>query len=331
MAAATEVLEEAAKAIGDNLDDASSLSLKDLTDIVSKLSDNATEYLSKDTNLFKDVVSDYASHAKDAFSAADLTKTLESSAKGSIDDQVKGLTSILGDKTLSAAEKLEQGKAFTQFRDSIIKSGENGTKIINDYDLLSSSVNDVKEAQKIVKNELPELADETISDTVNEVTSTVEDTSTTSMSGKAAKQAKKAVKQAKKVAKQAVDSGKKTRDSIEDIMTKKQKYIMEKEGYKYDLDNLRKSYPDASKLREHVSGLTGNSIDDLQSEGSMREALSASLHQRASQANLLDNLGYYKVPQVLAGVGTTAWLVSRLNSSKGQMSNAQLYGQQQQQ
>jgi hypothetical protein len=41
-----------------------------------------------------------------------------------------------------------------------------------------------------------------------------------------------------------------------------------------------------------------------------------------------ENMGYYKVPQKAAVVGTTAWLISSMSSSKGQQSNAQLYGQQ---
>lgn len=43
-----------------------------------------------------------------------------------------------------------------------------------------------------------------------------------------------------------------------------------------------------------------------------------------------DKMGYNKVPQTAAAVGGTAWLVNQMSQSKGQMSNAQLYGQQQQ-
>lgn len=40
-----------------------------------------------------------------------------------------------------------------------------------------------------------------------------------------------------------------------------------------------------------------------------------------------DWLGYHKVPQKAVGVGGTAWLVSKMASTKGEQSNAQLYGQ----
>jgi hypothetical protein len=51
---------------------------------------------------------------------------------------------------------------------------------------------------------------------------------------------------------------------------------------------------------------------------------------RVNSPGTMDYINYHKIPQMAAGIGTTAWLVSRLDSSKGQMSNAQLYGQQQQ-
>lgn len=127
----------------------------------------------------------------------------------------------------------------------------------------------------------------------------------------------------------ATNEAPKKKNSMQDAMTKKQKFIMEREGYKYDLDDLKKSYTDQDKLREHISSLTGDSVDNLQSEAQMKASLNAGLHKRASNANLMDNLSYHKVPQMAAGIGTTAWLVSRLDSSKGQMSNTQLYGQQQ--
>ena len=47
-----------------------------------------------------------------------------------------------------------------------------------------------------------------------------------------------------------------------------------------------------------------------------------------SDVNFMDKMAYHKVPQKAVGIGGTAWLVSRLDSNKGQQSNAQLYGQQ---
>lgn len=41
-----------------------------------------------------------------------------------------------------------------------------------------------------------------------------------------------------------------------------------------------------------------------------------------------ENMGYYKVPQKVAGIGGTAFLVSSMSHSKGSQSNAELYGQQ---
>lgn len=105
-------------------------------------------------------------------------------------------------------------------------------------------------------------------------------------------------------------------------------YVYNREASKYDYENIKKGFTDNDELRKHVSGLTGKSVDDLGSDEAMEAALSATLHQRASNPNWMDKAGYRKYPQLAAGIGTTAWLVSRLSESKGQMSNAQLYGQQ---
>lgn len=44
--------------------------------------------------------------------------------------------------------------------------------------------------------------------------------------------------------------------------------------------------------------------------------------------SLLDKAVDMKIPQIALGVGVTAWLVNKLSDSRGQQSNAQLYGQQ---
>jgi hypothetical protein len=48
---------------------------------------------------------------------------------------------------------------------------------------------------------------------------------------------------------------------------------------------------------------------------------------RTTSPQFGDYIGYHKVPQKTAAVAATAWLVSRMNDSKGHMSNSQLYGQ----
>lgn len=105
-------------------------------------------------------------------------------------------------------------------------------------------------------------------------------------------------------------------------------YIMKREASKYDYDTIRKGYSDMDEFRNYVSQLTNTPADRLQSEADIRSALSAGLHNRASNANAFDYINYYKIPQTAAGVGMTAWLVNKLSESKGQMSNSQLYGQQ---
>ena len=57
--------------------------------------------------------------------------------------------------------------------------------------------------------------------------------------------------------------------------------------------------------------------------------LGAALNRKSSEKDLMTSMQYHKVPQAAAAVGATAWLVSKMADSKGQMSNSQLYGQQQ--
>ena len=42
---------------------------------------------------------------------------------------------------------------------------------------------------------------------------------------------------------------------------------------------------------------------------------------------IADSLAYHKVPQIATGIGSTAWLVNKMSSDKGQQTNAQLYNQ----
>jgi hypothetical protein len=48
---------------------------------------------------------------------------------------------------------------------------------------------------------------------------------------------------------------------------------------------------------------------------------------RMATPTMGDKMSYHQVPQKLAAVGGTAWLVSNMSGSKGQMDNSQLYGQ----
>lgn len=49
---------------------------------------------------------------------------------------------------------------------------------------------------------------------------------------------------------------------------------------------------------------------------------------RLRDTTIRDQLGYNKIPQKVTGVLSTAWLVNKLASDKGQQTNAQLYNQQ---
>jgi hypothetical protein len=461
--AMTGFLKNSVRALEKNFDNVSS---KEVRGLLSGLNKDTRSYFSKNFDVFEDAVNNYASHAK-AYSAADLTKSLESAASSSIDDQVRGLRSVVYNKNLSAAEKLEQGKAFMPYRDNIISHGQKGAGVINEYDSLTGVVKDSNRSERIAQKQrvreavtrtdedriarrndriskridnydprklsadeivdadrkknneqwmrrwensqaFPEpkevvqepvkkynvngtqmtleevkagrarnqglrsaqherftnskkitpenvdrattmtikdsmgeevsqdVFDQRVSDNLSNLINSQHDNMNNRQNDMNARlEAKSAVKRAntergvEEAAMTSDDVKPNRKKSVEDVMTKKQKYIMEKEGYKYDYDNLNKSYTDQDKLREHISSLTGDSVDSLTSEEAMRASLQASLRKRSSNANLMDDIGYYKVPQMAAGIGTTAWLVSRLNNSKGQMSNAQLYGQQQ--
>lgn len=66
------------------------------------------------------------------------------------------------------------------------------------------------------------------------------------------------------------------------------------------------------------------------SEQGIRDFYQGRLNSVKPETTTRDKMGYHKVPQKAAAVGGTAWLVNQMSQSKGQMSNAQLYGQSQQ-
>lgn len=106
-------------------------------------------------------------------------------------------------------------------------------------------------------------------------------------------------------------------------------YIKNRQGQNYDYDNIMKGHTDAAGAHDQISKLTGKSMDEVgnMSQDSLKAELGAALHRRASNATIGDKMGYHKVPQTAVGVGATAFLISKMADSKGQMSNSQLYGQ----
>lgn len=57
------------------------------------------------------------------------------------------------------------------------------------------------------------------------------------------------------------------------------------------------------------------------------EILQSAKNAKAKDLTFGQNMAFKKVPQKVAAGGTTAYLVSRMSSSKGQLSNSELYGQ----
>lgn len=108
----------------------------------------------------------------------------------------------------------------------------------------------------------------------------------------------------------------------------------DKESYmKYSVAN---QYDDA--IRSWESGDYNNPIlESLKSDGmDLKNATKDDLFSKRSDAiknasgndmGFGDWMGYTRVPQYATAIGGTAWLVSRMSSTKGEQTNSQLYGQ----
>ena len=108
----------------------------------------------------------------------------------------------------------------------------------------------------------------------------------------------------------------------------------DKESYmKYSVAN---QYDDA--IRSWESGDYNNPIlESLKSDGmDLKNATKDDLFAKRSDAiknasgndmGFGDWMGYTRTPQYATAIGGTAWLVSRMSSTKGQQTNSQLYGQ----
>lgn len=108
----------------------------------------------------------------------------------------------------------------------------------------------------------------------------------------------------------------------------------DKESYmKYSVAN---QYDNA--IRSWESGDYNNPIlESLKSDGmDLKNATKDDLFAKRSNAiknasgndmGFGDWMGYTKTPQYATAIGGTAWLVSRMSSTKGQQTNSQLYGQ----
>lgn len=108
----------------------------------------------------------------------------------------------------------------------------------------------------------------------------------------------------------------------------------DKESYmKYSVAN---QYDDA--IRSWERGDYNNPIlESLKSDGmDLKNATKDDLFSKRSDAiknasgndmGFGDWMGYTKAPQYATAIGGTAWLVSRMSSTKGQQTNSQLYGQ----
>lgn len=108
----------------------------------------------------------------------------------------------------------------------------------------------------------------------------------------------------------------------------------DKESYmKYSVAN---QYDDA--IRSWEKGDYNNPIlESLKSDGmDLKNATKDDLFAKRSEAiknasgndmGFGDWMGYTRAPQYATAIGGTAWLVSRMSSTKGQQTNSQLYGQ----
>lgn len=108
----------------------------------------------------------------------------------------------------------------------------------------------------------------------------------------------------------------------------------DKESYmKYSVAN---QYDDA--IRSWESGDYNNPIlESLKSDGmDLKNATKDDLFAKRSDAiknasgndmGFGDWMGYTRTPQYATAIGGTAWLVSRMSSTKGEQTNSQLYGQ----
>jgi cell fate (sporulation/competence/biofilm development) regulator YmcA (YheA/YmcA/DUF963 family) len=121
----------------------------------------------------------------------------------------------------------------------------------------------------------------------------------------------------------------KTVNSVSTARTGKPTSSMDKEmrdryGDNYNYGKINDRYGgDQAKINEHLKGL-GIDATNLDKAG-IEEALQVKFKERVANPSPIDKMRHSKVPQAVAGIGATAWLVSRMSESKGQMSNSQLY------
>lgn len=92
---------------------------------------------------------------------------------------------------------------------------------------------------------------------------------------------------------------------------------------------INKAKSDAvKKTSEATSDIAKNVLADtkIATKAAGKEAAEGAAKKVGK--SLLDKAIDMKIPQIALGVGVTAWLVNKLSDSRGQQSNAQLYGQQ---
>ncbi len=84
----------------------------------------------------------------------------------------------------------------------------------------------------------------------------------------------------------------------------------------------------AKKANEATSNTAKNVLADTKIATKVAGKEAAEGAAKKVGKSLLDKAVDMKIPQIALGVGVTAWLVNKLSDSRGQQSNAQLYGQQ---
>lgn len=110
-----------------------------------------------------------------------------------------------------------------------------------------------------------------------------------------------------------------------------QRVARERAGFESERDRILESFGDGSNADYNKTLSKKLGIDDPTkvTSDSINAHYQSQIDNIKTTSGIGDWMGYNKVPQKTAAVGGTAWLVSNMSQSKGQLSNPQLYSQQQ--
>jgi hypothetical protein len=95
-----------------------------------------------------------------------------------------------------------------------------------------------------------------------------------------------------------------------------------------EIDNINAlSGSGAFDVQNKLAKKMGVAPEDI-TENAVRQYYGNQKNRLSTNGTINDRLEYYQVPKIVAGGGATAFLVSKMAGKKGELSNAELYGQQ---